>query len=67
MIMADLLVGTGRQPTHSRRSQQTDALMVLARSATFETSELLARCEQWLRYLIDGSANFVPLSTTRPL
>jgi hypothetical protein len=30
MITADLLVGTERQPTHSRRSQQTDALMVLA-------------------------------------
>jgi hypothetical protein len=67
MIMADLLVGTGQHPTHSRRSQQTDALMVLARNATFDNSELLARCEQWRSYLINGSANFVPLSTTGPL
>jgi hypothetical protein len=46
MIMADLLIGSGRHPTHSRRSQQTDALMVLACNATFENSELLARCDR---------------------
>ena len=47
MIMADLLVGTGRHPTRSRRSQQTSALMIVVRNATFDNPEFLARCEQW--------------------